>query len=196
MRKILIEKTALKFDELNDEQKDKVIEKLWDLNVDSSYWSESVIEDYTNILEILGFKDIKIYFSGFSSQGDGACFEAKFSLNALSTVTEKLEKLKEYAPIDEKLHLLAQRLLENAPYELLDEDVYTLELYQRGHYYHEYCMFCDNDDSHFLEACRGIAGIIYRALNNDYDYLTSREAIVETIEINEYEFDSETLNII
>jgi hypothetical protein len=29
---------------------------------------------------------------------------------------------------------------------------------------------------------------IYRALETEYDYLTSEEAIIETIEANEYEF--------
>ena len=31
--------------------------------------------------------------------------------------------------------------------------------------------------------------LIYKSLNNDYDYLTSEEAIMETIEANGYEFN-------
>lgn len=53
--------------------KDELIEKYRDINVSHEWWDgiyEMVTEDMKNI----GFSVDKIHFSGFWSQGDGACF--------------------------------------------------------------------------------------------------------------------------
>lgn len=55
-------------------------------------------------------------------------------------------------------------------------------------------MYCDESKALLLVA-RRIADDLYKSLKTDYDYLTSREAIIETIEANEYWFDNETLQI-
>lgn len=76
MRQETIIKTWLKFSELSDEGKRKAIDNNRDISVDYGWW-DFVFEDYTIKLKKLGFWDIKLYFTGFSSQGDGACFTAK-----------------------------------------------------------------------------------------------------------------------
>lgn len=147
MRQETIVKTYLKFTELSEVQQDKVIEKNSDINVGFD-WHESSYEYYENKLKKLGFYDIKFEFSGFWSQGDGACFTAKHSRGDIT---------------------------------------------KSGWYSHSYSMRCDSDV--VLTVARRLADRLYKSLRSDYEYLTSEEAIIETIEANEYEFDIDTLKI-
>lgn len=147
MRQETILKTYLNFSELSQDQKNKVLEKMSDINVDHEFWHDFITGDFTEKLKSLGYSNIKPYFSGFWSQGDGACFTANHGEN---------------------------------------------EITHSGHYYHEYSMNCDN--SKLLEESRELAREYYRDLQKNYEYLTSERAIIETIESNDYEFDSTNNN--
>ena len=70
------------FEELAPEVQRKVVERERFINTDDSYWYEPIIEDWTKELEQRGFEQVKILFSGFGSQGDGACFEARINMAA------------------------------------------------------------------------------------------------------------------
>ena len=70
------------FEELAPAVQKKVVERERYLNVDDSWWYEPIIEDWTEELEHRGFEQVKILFSGFGSQGDGACFEARINIGA------------------------------------------------------------------------------------------------------------------
>lgn len=73
----------------------------------------------------------------------------------------------------------------------------------RGHYYHSGCMAFDvyhSDDRYrdigdseddIIEPLRDFADWIYNRLENAYDYAMSDEAIKETIDCNEYEFEED-----
>ena len=79
----------------------------------------------------------------------------------------------------------------------------TANVKHRGHYYHENCTIInvsaydhnDNDlisndqEDALIELLKDFMRWIYRLLEKEYEYLTSREAIIETIEANDYEFD-------
>ena len=69
IKTITIQKTIKRFAALTPKQKDKVIEKLSDINVMHD-WYEYTYEDYVDKLEKLGFTDIEFSWSGFWSQGD------------------------------------------------------------------------------------------------------------------------------
>ena len=71
----------------------------------------------------------------------------------------------------------------------------------RGHYYHEYCMaisverdsptyqdMTGDAEETIIEALRDLARWLYRQLEREYDYLSSDEAVDETIAANEYTF--------
>lgn len=143
MRRETITKTWLQFSELSAKGKAKAIDAHRDINTDHD-WFDFVIEDYENKLKKLGFYDIKIQFTGFASQGDGACFTAKHRRGAIG---------------------------------------------HAGRYSHAGTMTCDN--AALLEVARKIARELYRDLERDYDYLTSDEAIAESIVANEIEFDAD-----
>lgn len=148
MRQETIVKTYLKFNELSDKQKSKVLDKLRDINVEHDYWHEHITDDFKIKLESLGYSDIKTQFSGFWSQGDGASFSAK------------------------------------------KED---LEITTSGRNCHDMTMQCESDS--LLQDARKLAREYYKDLQKSYEYDTSDAAVIETIEANDYEFDSETLTI-
>lgn len=58
-------------DELDEKAKQRAID---DWTNHGEFFADFVIEDCTERLHALGFEDVKIYYSGFYSQGDGACF--------------------------------------------------------------------------------------------------------------------------
>jgi hypothetical protein len=182
-----------KFDELSESAKQKAIDDYRQDGFDYDWW-DAVYEDARQIGEIIGIKIDNIYFSGFSSQGDGACFEGKYTYTKGS-----VKKIKDHAPQDEELHRIARELQ-----KLQKKNFYSLsaKVKQSGHYSHEYCTeieVCDNLNSYgdvtvetekaLSELLRDFMRWIYKSLETDWDYLSSDEQIVETIQANEWEFD-------
>lgn len=173
-------------------------------------WYESVYEDAARIMEVLGIRSQKpvklmsggtrydpcIWFSGFSSQGDGACFEGSYSYAKGSR-----KAIREYAPQDTELHRIADTLADTQRryfYRL------SANVDHSGHYYHEGCTRIDvsydgddyrdidgDDDDAIQEALRDFMRWIYRALEREHDYLMSDESVDESIRANEYEFDED-----
>ena len=181
------ETTLYKFDELSTEAKETAISSFQEDEDYLAYdWHEYTISDFKTILELIGYYDITCYFSGFWSQGDGACFSAKFSRNKRC-----LEKVKSYCPKEEEI----LNIVEKIQYEIPLREEYKIK--HSGHYYHEYCTnvyyLGDNEkaeqlDERFLELSRELMSILYKKLNDEYDYLNSSEAIIEHIKSNDYEF--------
>ena len=176
-----------KFDELSIQAKEKAVTSFQE---DYSYldydWYQYTINDFETILELIGYYDIECYFSGFHSQGDGACFSARFSRNKRC-----LEKVKSYCPKEEEILNIVEKIQSEIP---LREEY---EIKHSGRYSHEYCTnvyyLGDNNkaeqlDERFLELSRQLMKILYRKLNDEYDYLNSSEAIIEYIKANDYEF--------
>ena len=168
----------------------------------------AVYDDFERICDILGVslktRSVRvmgggtrqkacIWFSGFSSQGDGACFEA-----TVGHAKGARREIRAYAPKDQALHSIADRLqaVQRRNFYQLSADVT-----HRGRYYHEYCMTIDvsrdspsgqpptqGSDETVMEALRDLARWLYRQREAEYDYLTSDEAVEEGIVINEYTF--------
>lgn len=70
------------------------------------------------------------------------------------------------------------------------------DIYRIGRYYHENSMCIDSDDKDLLNDAKNIARRLYKDLEKTYDYMTSDEAVSETLVANDYEFDSETLKMV
>jgi len=201
MRQETIIKTYLKFNGLNEEQKEKVIENNRDINVDYEWW-QFIKEDFHAQLDILGFYDIESYFSGFWSQGDGASFTGKFNYpeneKEVETILKKL--IDGYNYKDDKLDY-AKNILRNGMIEKkkdIDDEYYPceLEIYSRSNYCHSNTMqLLNNDNDDFLDNCRWLADEYYKTLENEYYYLISDKAIKESLIANDYEFDIDTLKI-
>jgi len=194
---ITTETVVYTFEELSDEAKQKAVEKYYDWNVSYDWW-DSVYDDAARVAALMGIDIERIYFRGFSSQGDGACFEGTYGYRKNS-----LKLVQEYAPKDSELHQIARDLIavqRPAFYRLY------ASAEQRGHYMHSGCMSVNvtKDDSYsytdhataeqedgITQALREFADWIYTQLEKEYDYLTSEEAISESLIANECEFTAD-----
>lgn len=187
------------FDELSDEAKERARE-WWRKDALDYNWWEFIYGDASRMGTILGIdlntKPVKlmngstrydpcIFFSGFSSQGDGACYEGTYSY-----AKGAAKKIRKEAPKDTDLHEIAdalQSIQHHHRYQL------TAKMVHRGHYYHSGCMYIDVDgDAEELEQpLRDFADWIYRQLETEHDYQMSDESVDENIRANGYEFTEE-----
>lgn len=189
--------TVYTFAELSDSAKRTAISNCFDINTDTDWW-DGVYEDFYQVCDILGI-DLKtringkidekcVWFSGFSSQGDGACFEGCYTYKAGSC-----KAIRDYAPLDKKLHSIADNLkaVQKSNFYRLRADISQI-----GNYFSisvdtertDYKAMSEHAGEDVKEAMRDLANWLYKTLEADHDYLTSDAAIIETIEANEYHF--------
>lgn len=207
MRTMTIEKTVFAFDELSDDAKAKA--RYWWRECEAMEFSGFAGYDYfMECAERLGIEfrmhhvplmggglraDPVIYWSGFSSQSDGACFEGTYRYRKGAA-----KLIRQHAPKDETLHRIAddlQRAQARAFYSL------SASMRHRGHYYHSGCMFIDVEDSRdpyrdigsaeddIQQAMRDFADWIYRQIEREYEWRMSDENVDEAIRANGYEFN-------
>jgi hypothetical protein len=177
-------------------------------------WWDSVYDDFVEVCKILGVEladdpvrlmgggvryKPRIAFSGFGSQGDGASFEGCFRGKL-----DMVEKIKEYAPLDEDLHNIAACLYVDfvEPYNA----TCRVDISTTGRYSHSHTMRFEFNDFENSEGeweqmedrgretvvennLRWLADWLYTRLEKDYDWLTSDEVVAENIIANGYEFD-------
>lgn len=192
MRTYTTKHTVYRFDELSEEIKQKALEKLYDINIYDD-WHEFIIDEAKEYLESIGFNDVNIQYSGFWSQGDGASFTGKLVYTAKFLKAMKLGN--KYKSI-----LVNQDYID-ASIDSIDSH-YCHENTIRGNannYYADNYLShkqvlklekqCEEFEEYLTDWAREYSHELYRRLEREYDYLTSEEAIIETINANEYEFD-------
>lgn len=183
-----ITKTVFQFSELSEEAKEKARD--WYRSTIDYPWWDFIFYDAKEVGKILGIEIGDIYFTGFCSQGDGACFTGNYSY-----AKGAVKAIKEYAPKDTVLHQIARDLqAAQKPY------FYKLGagISHRGHYYHAYSMLIDVthaddcyrevDQDGIKEALIDFANWIYRQLGTEWGYINSDESVDESIACNGYEF--------
>ena len=205
--------TVYKFDELSDEAKQAAIESARYADVEFFGWWDSSFDSFAEAADLFGLDirqtrksfadgghryDPTIYFSGFSSQGDGACFEGYYTYKkgALKATKQAFPGDSELLCIVRDLQTLQQRNF----YQL------TATTKHRGHYNHSGCMditvdradgkaFSGGDEESLKQLFRDFADWIYSHLEKEYDYLTSDESVAESLSANEVEFteDGQTI---
>ena len=203
----IIETTVYRLDELSDAAKDAA--RAWYRQAGFNHdWFEFVFDDFERICALLGVElrtfPVRLYgggirqkpcifFSGFWSQGDGACFEGRYRYARAAP-----RKIRSYAPKDGELHRIADALQ-----AIQRRNFYQLHagIVHRDRYYHEYCMAisverdsptwqdmtADAEDA-VIEALRDLARWLFRQLEREYEFLTSDAAVDEAIAANEYTF--------
>jgi len=175
------------FEDFSPKDQAKIIDNYRDINIDYEWW-DSDFEDFTEILEILGFYKIDIRFSGFAHQGDGASFTGYFEPARKSELKRRLKKALKYAP---NLPDFGYEKMQFDDDELQER---SLEVYRISrHYSHDGTISSDNED--LKEFARDFSRYIYKQLEAQHDYLTSDDAVKETILANEYEFNANTFKI-
>ena len=171
-----------------------------DWNVTDTDWWESVYEGFAEDMKANGIHVERMYFSGFSSQGDGACFEGH------------IEDLPRFLSSHALGYPKLAMLLKHTTSEL------HLHWVQRGRYYHENSLSFDADyhENYLFDQgranelvttvlelqCEGVAEeadefirdipelirhhctTLYASLSVEYDYLTSDETLTESLRMN------------
>lgn len=171
-------------------------------------WQEFVFDDFVQICAILGLdlathpvqlygggtrQAPRIWYSGFCSQGDGACFEGRYNYAAGASRT-----IREHAPQDAELHRIAEALT-----NIQRRNFYELNatIRHEGRYYHEYTMaiavergsptmqeMTDDAEEQVIEILRDLARWLYRQLEQEYWYQLSDAVVEEAILANDYSF--------
>lgn len=193
---------------LSEERRDALLEKHRNTNVEHVEWWDSTYEMFvedcaekgieidTCTIKTVGGKQAQrhsIYFSGFWSQGDGACFDGHVN--------------------DWPKFLVACGRADLVPmYEKLDCSL-VLSWCHSGHYYHSGCtsftsdmwlenphdeeddpfqhaawdhvyesgLLFDRLEDDFIKYVRGLMDDLYTALEEEHDHLTSDETVAEYI---------------
>jgi hypothetical protein len=202
-----VETTVYRLSELDDRAREHARDWYRQHALDHD-WHECVFEDFETICTILGVRlktDVvrlmgggtrpksRIYFSGFSSQGDGACFEAGYGY-----AKRAFRAIREHAPQDAELHRIAdalQAFQRHNFYQL------TADVTHRDRYCHEYILAISVErvsasylnmtagaEDAVIEALRDLARWLYRQLEREYEYQTSDTVIDYAIEANAFRF--------
>lgn len=184
---------------------DEILDKHRHWNVEHIDWFDGVYEMFTQDMEKIGIEVDKMYFSGFWSQGDGACFEGRVS-NWHDFLTS--------------LGYTDAALINHAA------DHFRFYVSHSGHYYHENCTsfsadlplpehdedqdfivgYCphepeslheaawmalinvyehDSFEREFIEAFKDHMRELYNRLEAEYDHLTSDESVLEALDAND-----------
>src|SRR5208283_1779094 len=172
------------FDELDPEIKEKVIDRHRDIDVEGE-WYGFIYEQWIDKLNKIGYKEARIHFSGFYSQGDGACFDAKPDLRIL-----RLKKGIKFHPID---HLVRNDYL----YGKIEghSSHYCHELTRRFEIIDQLADISPKQSALITELedltekdrvslCRQI----YHELRDEYEYLTTDDHVAETLKGAEFLF--------
>jgi hypothetical protein len=194
---------------VNLEQREQLLTTHRYINVEYDDWYQSIYEGFKEDMKAVGITVWRMYFTGFCSQGDGACFEGS------------LEDTLKYLDHHHKdQYPMIRKLLEH------EGSVYA-RCEHRGHYYHQNCteFWADADtltgmkpqptefheaiveqwqeqltdemdafEKDITEQWRSYMQDLYFKLVAEYDYLVSDEAVWETIEANELDEDEEDLD--
>jgi hypothetical protein len=174
--------TAYTFDELSDEAKEKAREWYREGALDYDWW-DYTFEYATYVGKALGIQIDKIYFSGFYSQGDGACFVGRYEFRPdwREALNQECggEDRDELAAIGETLQ----------DYRTHDPDEAVVAVGRATRFYnHENTTSIESKSHEVRDALRDFMRWIYSKLRDEYEYLNADEQVDEGIRNNEYLF--------
>lgn len=205
--------TTYKFSDLpTQELKDAAIKCHQDINVDYHDWADHVLDQWKEKLESLGYSDPDIEYSGFWSQGDGASFTSTQVplpstdpdvIQAWDQLTGAAALIGEH--ITEDIADLAYGSVKRGHSRYYHENTVSVEWEWNDPPYGRYgsrvepeCLapftlalseaviaYFDNLEDVVRDLCRDI----YSDLEKEYEYQTSDEAVAESLEANEIEFE-------
>ncbi len=163
-------------------------------------WDGSdTIEDAQQCFAHVGLDVESVHFSGFSSQGDGACFSGSWR-----AATVNAAALKSHAPQDRELHRIADEFARIAALYPLAS--FTVK--QSGHYSHEHCTAFDvsipdlegneidspareQAEKDLIEVAKDAMRWTYKGLEKAWDWENEDEQVDENIACNGYTFTAE-----
>lgn len=175
----------------------EMIERYRDINVDYEWW-DSTYEMWAEKLIEHGIHPEDMRFTGFWSQGDGASFVGKIDLKQFlrahnleqtyvgATFFAEREEIYVKLFRHQSMYSHANTVDVDITDDILndyDEDDLRCTVYESmaQEYYDE----LKDLEEDVIGICRRYMNDFYRALQEEYEYLVSDEAVWETIEANE-----------
>lgn len=213
----IVETKVFQFDELSDRAKEKARDWFRQAGAADAFWSECVLEDFVTVAKYCGWmlslqrgtrSQPSVYWSGFWSQGAGACFAGDWHARDVDA-----PNLLKHAPQDNELARIVGGLAVLA--HAFPESSGTSSQ-PRGHYVHEMSTSIEwddgadrDDETHsraewdairsealehgetFTELARDLMRWLCWQLESQYESENSDETVDENIRCNEYEFEED-----
>jgi hypothetical protein len=201
---------TFKFEELDNAAKERA--RAWWRTLEASDF-ETDYDDFTECARIIGItfntRPIKlmgggtrtepcIYWSGFSSQGDGASFEGRYGYAKGAS-----KAIRAHAPKDSELHRIADQLQAIQVKHFYRLEARCTQGAGSNFYSHSGTMAVEtydsrdeyraigNADETVKQLLRDFADWIYRQLEREYEWRMSDEQVDDAITANEYDFSSD-----
>lgn len=196
-----------RFNALTKRQRDEILDKHREWNVEHTEWWDVVYDHFKHDMDAIGIEVERMYFSGFWSQGDGACFDGRVD---------------DWGKFLESIGYTCPALIG------LAGNSWHFSVTHRGHYYHENCTHFASDmaspddysesemdefvyanspydtdiqnaafvailkgydygslEDEFTEAFKGHMRDLYSRLEIEYDDLTSDESVLASLDAND-----------
>lgn len=181
-RTVTVERTLYQYHELSDAAKERARD--WWIEGMDNYWTEAIYEDADTIAGLMGIeikhRDYKtvggktrtepcIWWSGFWSQGDGACFEGRYR-----GVPSALVAVKTHVGEDEEIFRIAAEL---DRLQALCGGNLRATVTHNGNYYHSYStdieieIAGDDDTEYDPDVFRDVEKDLCRALRDFMDWI-------------------------
>lgn len=185
------------FDALPTEKQAAILDKHRDCNVECYEWWDYEVEDFANRLNGVGIcvSPRQVYFSGFWSQGDGACFEGYVTDWPL--FLEKhglLPKFQPFLDLIPKADTCRFRSTTRRGNNMITNIEWSCTNWaEEGSVRHTMVQalidLCESLLIEFEDACGTVfqdhASQLYRDLEAEYDHLTSDEEVLDHLIANE-----------
>jgi len=169
-----------------------IINKHQDINVDYDDWNNDILEFFSEKVETFGFEvDIDdISYSGFWSQGDGASFTGNIDILKYLTKTRQKTKYRSIIRCIENNKVSDNVNIDRSPSNYVHENTCFVDDIEE---YDDITLNCEillnelqsNMEHKRYELCKEL----YSTLEDTYNYLTSKDVVIETLTSNEYKFD-------
>jgi hypothetical protein len=190
---------------IDDERKAALIEKYRDINVDK-WWEKDACESFQErMMQEAGIRVDTVYFNGFCSQGDGACFEGavedwgKFLSKTLpacpDVVVKHASKFFSFSckRTGRYYHSNSTTFDAELPLPFGEEVEWMIETYSPHNdelrslaWYNILSGYSADDlEEDFKSFFRECMDDLYGELEQEYDYLTSDEVVWESVIANE-----------
>ena len=208
-------KTEFSFDELDERAKQKARDDYISGDYPGYEWWDYTYEDAVSMGNKIGIyidhKDRKthgggsvrepqIHFSGFCSQGDGACFSGDYRF-----VPDAVKNIESECNDKELLRIASELTVLQMTRRLLGHDYFSATITTSGRYSHSGTMSVDlhvNDENEDYDSTgqiqeevqqlmRDFADWIYKNLEAEYDHLTSDEYVDERLAEESFDEDGE-----
>lgn len=214
----VIETTVYTYDELEPKAQEKARDWFRESSASDNFFAESVVEDFVTIAKACGLslgslhskrESDAVYWSGFSSQGDGASFDASWHAANVNVAPILADYPAKYTDADgneqesrgnARLHPILKGFAALAA-QYPEASGTVVKLHKYHNLVCEFNVYEFNSEIEeidaaeasdtFKELCSDLANWLYRTLETEYEYQNSDEVVADNIRANEYEFTAE-----